>query len=57
VPPGNPPGFPTMSEPETDPDGDDRVPLFGTWPAIYAAVVGCALVVMGLLALFSGWRY
>jgi len=36
---------------------DDRVPVFGTWPRIYAAVVACALLVMGLVALFSSWRY
>ena len=45
--------------PEThDPgDGDGPVPLFGTWPRIYAAVIASALVIMGLLALFSGWPY
>jgi len=36
---------------------DEKVPVFGTWPAIYAAVVACAIVVMGLLALFSGFSY
>lgn len=45
--------------PEThDPgDSDGPVPFFGTWPRIYAAVIASALVVMGLLALFSGWPY
>ncbi len=36
---------------------DGPVPLFGTWPRIYGAVVAAALVVMALLALFSGWPY
>jgi hypothetical protein len=39
------------------PDDDERVPIFGTWPRIYAAVILCALVVMGLIAVFSGWKY
>jgi hypothetical protein len=40
------------------PDGnDDRVPLFGTWTAIHAAVAVCALAVMALLALFSRWPF
>jgi len=38
-------------------DDDGSVPLFGTWPRIYGAVVVSALVVMALLALFSGWPY
>ena len=38
-----------------DPDGP--VPFFGTWTALYAAVVVSALVVMGLVALFSRWPY
>ena len=36
---------------------DDRVPFFGTWRAIHAAVVLCALAVMALLALFSRWSF
>jgi hypothetical protein len=36
---------------------DDPVPIFGTWPRIYAAVVACALVTMALIALFSAWTY
>jgi hypothetical protein len=39
------------------PEGDDRVPLFGTWPRIYGAVVATAVVVMVLLTLFSGWAW
>ena len=31
----------------------DPVPIFGTWPRIYAAVIVCALAVMGLIAAFS----
>jgi hypothetical protein len=36
---------------------DDHVPIFGTWPRIYAAVVATALVVMAFVALFSSWPY
>jgi hypothetical protein len=36
-------------------DDDGPVPLFGTWPRIYGAVVATAVVVMVLLTLFSGW--
>jgi hypothetical protein len=43
-----------MSDPEPD---DERVPLFGTWPRIYAAVVLNALLLMALLALFSRWPF
>jgi hypothetical protein len=39
------------------PDDDERVPIFGTWPRIYAAVILCALAVMGLIAVFSHWKY
>ena len=39
------------------PHPDDRVPLFGTWRAIYAAVAVSALAVMALLALFSRWPF
>jgi hypothetical protein len=45
--------------PETEPPErpDDRVPLFGTWKAIHAAVLASALVVLALLALFSRWPF
>jgi len=44
--------------PETGPPPpDDRVPLFGTWRAIYAAVVLSALAVMALVFLFSRWPF
>ena len=36
---------------------DDRVPLFGTWKAIYAAVALSAALVMVLLAIFSRWPF
>jgi len=39
------------------PADDERVPFFGSWPRIYAAVVVSALTVMGLIALFSVLRY
>jgi hypothetical protein len=43
---------------ETEPPADDeRVPIFGTWPRIYAAVIVCALAVMALVALFSSFPY
>ena len=38
-------------------DNDERVPVFGTWRRIYAAVVVCAIAVMGLIAAFTRWRY
>ncbi len=38
-------------------DQDDPVPVFGSWPRIYAAVIVSALVVMGLIAWFSAHRY
>ena len=45
-------------EPVPGPAGDDEpVPVFGTWGRIYAAVVLSALAVMGLLAIFSAWKY
>jgi hypothetical protein len=46
----------TSPRPESrDPEGP--VPVFGTWRAIYAAVLACALAVMALLALFSRWPF
>ena len=39
------------------PDDDDPVPIFGSWRAIYTAVAVSALIVMGLVALFSSWPY
>jgi len=40
-----------------DEEPDERVPIFGTWPRIYAAVIVCNLAVMALIALFSAWNY
>ena len=45
------------SPPERRTDDDGPVPLFGSWRAIYAAVVACAVAVMALLALFSRWPF
>jgi hypothetical protein len=47
----------TMPATSAPPDDDEHVPIFGTWPRIYAAVILCALAVMGLIAVFSGWKY
>ena len=38
-------------------DDDERVPIFGTWPCIYAAVVVCAVAVMALVYVFSIWPF
>jgi hypothetical protein len=39
------------------PEADARVPVFGTWRAIYVAVVAAALAVMALTAVFSAWPW
>lgn len=36
---------------------EDPVPLFGSWRRIYFAVLVCAVLVMGAIALFSVWPY
>jgi hypothetical protein len=36
---------------------DDPVPVFGSWRGIYSAVLVSALLVMGLIALFSAIPY
>jgi hypothetical protein len=46
-----------MSKAEPPEPSDERVPLFGTWRAIYAWVAVLALAVMLLLGLFSRWRF
>jgi hypothetical protein len=38
-------------------EDDEQVPIFRTWPRIYAAVVACAVVVMALVAVFSTWPW
>jgi hypothetical protein len=48
---------PMPSSQPSPPSADERVPLFGTWPRIYAAVVVSALVVMALVAVFSVFPY
>ena len=40
------------------PDRDhERVPISRTWARIYGAVIAVALLVMGLIAVFSRWPY
>jgi hypothetical protein len=43
--------------PPSPPAEDEPVPVFGTWPRIYAAVIVSALAVMALVAVFSGFPY
>ena len=38
-------------------DDDDPVPIFGSWRAIYTAVIVVALVSIALSAVFSRWRF
>jgi hypothetical protein len=33
------------------------VPAFGSWPAIYAAVIACAVLWIVLAAFFSRWPF
>ena len=47
----------TMPATSAPPDDDERVPIFGTWSRIYAAVILCELAVMALIAVFSVWKY
>jgi anti-sigma-K factor RskA len=49
--------FPDMPDPKPSEPSDDVVPVFGSWRAIYAAVLASAVVVMALLALFSRWPF
>jgi hypothetical protein len=47
-----------VSDPTPAPAPDDEgVPLFGSWPRIYAAVLIAAVLSMGAIALFSRWPY
>jgi hypothetical protein len=48
---------PTPERARGDEDEDEPVPLFGSWRRIYGAVVACALIFMGLVALFSSWPF
>jgi hypothetical protein len=47
----------TMPATTLRPDDEERVPIFGTWPRIYAAVILCELASLALIALFSSWNY
>ena len=40
-----------------EPEPDERVPIFGTWPRIYAAVVAVNVAVMALVWAFSVWPF
>ena len=42
---------------EEGPSDEATVPLFGSWPVAYAAVIVCAAFVMALVALFSRWPW
>jgi hypothetical protein len=44
-------------KPPSSPADDEPVPVFGTWPRIYAAVIVSALAVMALVAVFSAFPY
>ena len=46
-----------MSDPDQRPDDDDVVPIFGTWRAIYRAVIGTTVVMLVLIAAFSKWPF
>jgi hypothetical protein len=39
------------------PSDDEPVPVFGSWKAIYGAVVVCAVLVMLAVAAFSRWPF
>jgi uncharacterized RDD family membrane protein YckC len=45
------------STPPPPPADDEPVPLFGTWPRIYAAVIVSAIAVMALVAVFSSFPW
>jgi hypothetical protein len=38
-------------------DDDDPVPIFGSWPRIYTAVILVAVSCIALCAVFSRWPY
>jgi hypothetical protein len=38
-------------------DPDDRVPIFRTWPRIYAAVIVVNVAAIALVALFAAWPF
>jgi hypothetical protein len=48
----------TDSPPPLDPsEQDQHVPVFGTWPRIYGAVVILNVVVIALIWVFSRWPW
>ncbi len=54
--------MPQVTSPDMVPNGDDnsdtgRVPIFGTWRAIYASVIVANVLVMILIYLFSRFPY
>ncbi len=55
----SPPASNIQEMPETGDDNSDtgRVPVFGTWRAIYASVIVANLVVMVLIYIFSRFPY
>jgi len=46
-----------MSELRPLRDDDEPVPIFGSWRAIYTAVIVSAVLVMALVAVFSRWSF
>jgi len=48
---------PERVDAEQQSDQEDPVPIFGSWGRIYTAVILSALAVMGLIALFSHWKF
>lgn len=55
----SPPASNIEAMPVTGDDNSDsgRVPVFGTWRAIYASVIVANLVVMALIYIFSRFSY
>jgi hypothetical protein len=47
---------PAMERQEPE-EPDDPVPVFGSWPRIYAAVLIWLAVVMAAIALFQHWNF
>jgi hypothetical protein len=48
---------PTPPAPAPDDDDTDPVPIFGSWRAIYTAVIATAVLWIVLAALFSRWPF
>lgn len=47
----------TTVDPTPPDERDDPVPIFGSWPRIYAAVIASALAWIALSAVFSRWPF